>query len=49
MKWSNPLGWIYADVTGEDGTKTNWALETGAANNLIRRGCATRICLPARC
>lgn len=38
MKWSNPHGWIYVDVTGEDGTKTNWALETGAANNLIRRG-----------
>ena len=38
MKWSNPHGWIYVDVTAEDGTKTNWALETGAANNLIRRG-----------
>ena len=38
MKWSNPHGWIYVDVTVEDGTKTNWALETCAANNLIRRG-----------
>jgi hypothetical protein len=38
MKWSNPHGWIYVDVTAEDGSKTNWALETGAANNLIRRG-----------
>jgi hypothetical protein len=38
MKWSNPHGWIYVDVTADDGTKTNWALETGAANNLIRRG-----------
>ena len=38
MKWSNPHGWIYVDVTDESGTKTNWALETGAANNLIRRG-----------
>jgi hypothetical protein len=38
MKWSNPHGWIYVDVTDENGTKTNWALETGAANNLIRRG-----------
>lgn len=38
MKWSNPHGWIYVDVTADDGSKTNWALETGAANNLIRRG-----------
>ena len=38
MKWSNPHGWIYVDVTDENGTKTNWALETGAANSLIRRG-----------
>ena len=38
MKWSNPHGWIYMDVEGEDGKVTNWALETSAANGLIRRG-----------
>lgn len=38
MKWSNPHGWIYVDVTDEAGHVVNWALETGAANNLIRRG-----------
>jgi hypothetical protein len=38
MQWSNPHGWIYIDVTNEDGTVTNWALETRAANSLIRRG-----------
>ena len=38
MKWSNPHGWIYVDVKDDSGTVTNWALETGAANNLIRRG-----------
>ena len=38
MKWSNPHGWIYLDVTNEDGTITNWAMETSAANGLIRRG-----------
>ena len=38
MKWSNPHGWIYLDVTGPDGKVTNWALETSAANGLIRRG-----------
>lgn len=38
MKWSNPHGWIYIDVEDENGNVVNWALETGAANNLIRRG-----------
>lgn len=38
MRWSNPHGWIYIDVTDEAGNTVNWALETGAANNLIRRG-----------
>ncbi len=38
MQWSNPHGWIYIDVENEDGLVTNWALETSAANNLIRRG-----------
>lgn len=38
MKWSNPHGWIYIDVTDESGQVVNWALETSAANGLIRRG-----------
>src|SRR5690606_11417906 len=38
MKWSNPHGWIYIDVRDENGAVTNWALETSAANALIRRG-----------
>jgi hypothetical protein len=38
MKWANPHAWIYVDVVGKDGKVTNWALETGAANSLIRRG-----------
>jgi hypothetical protein len=37
MKFSNPHSWIYVDV--ETGGKiVNWALETGGANALIRRG-----------
>jgi hypothetical protein len=37
MKFSNPHSWIYLDV--ESGGKiVNWALETGGANALIRRG-----------
>jgi hypothetical protein len=38
MKWSNPHAWIYIDVEDEDGNVVNWALETRAANNLIRLG-----------
>jgi hypothetical protein len=38
MKWSNPHGWIYIDVQQDDGSVVNWALETSAANGLIRRG-----------
>jgi hypothetical protein len=37
MKFSNPHSWIYMDVD-TDGKIVNWALETGAANALIRRG-----------
>jgi hypothetical protein len=38
MKWANPHAWIYIDVVGTDGKVTNWALETNAANSLLRRG-----------
>jgi len=38
MKWANPHAWIYIDVEDEDGNVVNWALETRAANNLIRLG-----------
>jgi len=37
MKWSNPHGWVYLDVE-TNGKVETWALETGAANSLIRRG-----------
>ena len=37
MQWSNPHSWIYMDVE-TNGKVVNWALETGAANALIRRG-----------
>ena len=37
MKFSNPHSWIYIDVD-TNGKMVNWALETGSANALIRRG-----------
>jgi hypothetical protein len=37
VEWTNPHGWIYIDVKGEDGKVTNWAVEFGAPNALLRR------------
>ncbi len=37
VKFSNPHGWVYIDVT-TDGKTVNWAFETGAANALLRSG-----------
>ena len=37
-EWSNPHGWIYVDVKGDDGKITNWAVEFGSPNALLRRG-----------
>ena len=38
MRWSNPHAWIYLEVPDAKGTPEKWALETGAANALFRRG-----------
>ncbi|MDP9052946.1 MAG: DUF6152 family protein [Acidobacteriota bacterium] len=38
VEWTNPHGWIYIDVKGETGKVTNWAVEFGAPNALLRRG-----------
>jgi hypothetical protein len=37
-EWTNPHGWIYVDVKGDDGKVTNWAIEFGSPNALLRRG-----------
>jgi Family of unknown function (DUF6152) len=38
MEWINPHAWIHMDVKGPDGTITNWMVEGGAPNALLRRG-----------
>jgi hypothetical protein len=38
MDLVNPHGWLYIDVKNPDGTVTNWAIEAGGANQLLRRG-----------
>ena len=34
----NPHSWIYIDVKNDDGSTTQWMLEAGSPNVLIRRG-----------
>jgi len=38
LEWTNPHTWFYIDVTGDAGTVTNWAMEMGSPNGLIRAG-----------
>jgi hypothetical protein len=45
VEWINPHAWIHLDVKGPDGTVTNWAVEGGTPNTLLRRG-ITRDSLP---
>src|SRR5258705_12235006 len=40
MEWVNPHGWLYIDVKEPDGKVTNWAVEAGAADAVVRRGAA---------
>ena len=46
MEWINPHAWIYLDVKGTDGTVTNWMVEAGAPNALLRRGWTKASLLP---
>ena len=38
VEWINPHAWIHIDVTGADGKVTNWMIEGGSPNTLLRRG-----------
>ena len=38
LEWTNPHIWFFVDVTGDAGTVTNWALEMGSPNSLMRAG-----------
>lgn len=42
----NPHSWIHIDVKNPDGTVTNWMIEGGTPNTLLRRG-FTKNSLPA--
>jgi Family of unknown function (DUF6152) len=38
MEWINPHSWIHIDVEGPDGKVTNWMIECGSPNIMLRRG-----------
>ena len=38
IEWTNPHTWFYIDVTDEAGKVTNWGLEMGSPNGLMRAG-----------
>jgi hypothetical protein len=38
VELTNPHGWLYLNVKDKDGKVENWAVETGAPLQLIRRG-----------
>ena len=38
VEMTNPHGWLFINVTKEDGSVQNWAVETGAPRSLIRAG-----------
>ena len=42
MEWTNPHAWIHIDVTGADGKVTNWMVECGSPNVMLRRGFTKR-------
>jgi hypothetical protein len=40
VEWINPHSWIHIDVKNADGSVTNWMVEGGSPNALLRRGVA---------
>jgi hypothetical protein len=38
MEWINPHAWIHIDAKDADGKVTNWMVECGSPNTLLRRG-----------
>jgi hypothetical protein len=38
LEWQNPHTWFYIDVKDDSGKVTNWGMEMGSPNLLIRSG-----------
>lgn len=46
MEWINPHAWIHIDVKDANGKTTEWMIEAGAPNGLLRRGFTKNSLLP---
>lgn len=46
MEWINPHAWIHIDVKDAEGKTTEWMIEAGAPNGLLRRGFTKNSLLP---
>jgi len=46
MEWINPHAWIHIDVKDANGNTTEWMIEAGAPNGLLRRGFTKQSLLP---
>jgi hypothetical protein len=38
LEWTNPHTWFYIDVKDDAGAVSNWAMEMGSPNSLVRAG-----------
>lgn len=38
VEWVNPHAWVHMAVVGKDGKATNWMVEGGTPNTLLRQG-----------
>ena len=38
VEWINPHAWVHLDVVGADGKSTEWMVEGGTPNTLLRAG-----------
>ena len=38
LEWTNPHTWFYIDVKDDAGAMSNWAMEMGSPNGLMRQG-----------
>jgi Family of unknown function (DUF6152) len=38
LEWTNPHVWFYLDVKDDTGELSNWAIEMGSPNGLLRMG-----------
>ena len=38
FQWTNPHAWIQVDVPGEKGQSTEWGVECGSPNMMVRTG-----------